>query len=465
MDYLERLDGYQEELIETLQGLLQIRSVEEEPLENMPFGKGVHEALLYMLNKGKDLGLEVKNIDNYCGHIEIGTGDEILGVLVHLDVVPEGSGWSKDPFGGEIVDKKIYGRGTVDNKGPAVAVLYAMKAIKESNMKLSKRVRLILGTNEESSRWEGIKHYLSKEEVPSFGFTPDSNFPVIHAEMGILIFDLIKKIKTNSTGRISLKSITGGNAPNMVPDSCKAVITADDYSVVLDKVKSFNHETNNEISTRMRGKSLEVSAKGISAHGAHPERGYNAISVLLKFLGTIRFSNEEHNEFLEFYNDKIGTTIHGEKMGCFFKDDISGELIFNVGKIKVDEKTAGVTINIRYPVSMEGDKVYEGIRTVTDAYDFGIVKIGQQSPIHLPLDHPVVETLMKVYQKHTNDMTSKPIVIGGGTYARAIKNAVAFGPVFVGQPSVEHQKDEYMEVDLLMKASRIFADAIYELAK
>ena len=322
-----------------------------------------------------------------------------------------------------------------------------------------------MGTDEESSKWEGIRYYLSKEDMPSFGFTPDSNFPVIHAEMGILIFDLVKKVKANSSGAVSLKSIKGGNAPNMVPDSCKAVIMADNYQTILEKVTQFNEDNINKISTRVRGKSLEIYSEGISAHGAHPERGINAISVLMKFLRMICFSNEDHNEFIEFYNEKIGMNIHGEFMGCSFKDDISGPLIFNVGKIDVDEKTAGLTINIRYPVTMKGEEIYRGIRTVTDAYDFGILKSGEQPPIHLPLDHPVVQKLMKVYQKHTNDLASKPIVTGGGTYARAIENAVAFGPVFVGQPSLEHQKDEYIEIDLLMRAAKIFADAIYELAK
>ncbi len=465
MEYLKKLDALQDELIKTLQGLIRIRSVEDKPIQDKPFGKGIHEALMYMLNKGKALGLEVKNVDNYAGHVEIGEGKDILGILAHLDVVPEGSGWQYDPFGGEIVDGKIYGRGTVDDKGPAVAVLYGMKAIKDSGIKLSKRVRLILGTDEESSRWAGIKYYLSKEEIPNFGFTPDSNFPVIHAEMGILIFDLIKKIKAGTTGAVSLKSIKGGNAPNMVPDSCKAVITADDYQDILKKVARFNNDNTDKISTRARGKSLEIYSEGVSAHGAHPERGINAVSILMRFLGMIRFANEDHNEFIEFYNQKIGMNIHGEYMGCYFKDEISGQLIFNVGKITVDEKTAGLTINIRYPVSMKGEEIYKGIRTVTDEYDFGIVKTGEQNPIYLPTDHPVVQILMKVYRKHTNDKASNPIVIGGGTYARAIENAVAFGPVFIGQPSVEHQKDEHIEIDLLMKASKIFADAIYELAK
>lgn len=465
MDYLKILDSYQGDMIKTLQELVKIRSVEGKPTKDMPFGEGVHQALMYTLNKGEELGLKVKNVDNYSGHIEIGEGEEILGVLVHLDIVPEGSGWDFDPFGGEISDGRIYGRGTVDNKGPTVAILYALKAIKESGMKLNKRVRLILGTNEETSRWEGIKYYLEKEEMPSFGFTPDANFPVIHSEMGILIFDLIKKIKTNAEKGIALKSIVGGNAPNMVPDSCKAIIMSENYQTVLDVIEAFNNENEFKITARMRGKSMEISSAGVSAHGAHPERGKNAISLLMAFLSKIQFSNDDLNEFIQFYHDKINMELNGESIGCPFEDEISGKLIFNVGQIKVDEKTAGLTINIRYPVTMNGEKIYEGIRSVTDAYEFGIVKKNEQLPIHLDLDHPVVTTLMEVYQRHTQDYESKPIVIGGGTYARAIKNAVAYGPTFRGEPSVEHQKNEYVEIESFMKAARIYTDAIYELSK
>lgn len=465
MDYLKNVDVSKEEMIRSLQELISFRSVLGDTKPDMPFGEGVHKALMYMLNKGEELGLSTKNVDNYSGHIEIGEGEEILGILVHLDIVPEGTGWQFDPFGGEISDGKIYGRGAIDNKGPAISVLYAMKAIKDANVKLSKRVRLILGTNEESSNWGGINYYLSREETPDFGFTPDANFPVIHAEMGILIFDLIKKIKARTEGGITLKTITGGNAPNMVPDACKAIIMADDYKKVKEAVDAFNHETQYKIETRMRGKSMEVSSIGSSAHGAHPERGINAISILMQFLGSIHFSNDDVNDFIAFYNEKIGMNLHGENIGCHFQDEISGELIFNVGQIKVDDKTMGLTINIRYPVTMQSDKIYEGLRTVTDAYEFGIVKQGEQDPIHLPQDHPVVKTLMQVYQKHTRDLESEPIVIGGGTYARAIENAVAFGPTFKGQPSVEHQRDEYIEIDAFMRATHIFADAIYELAK
>ncbi len=464
MNHLETLDLYKQDMVEMLQELLRIKSVNAPAKGDMPFGEGIQEALVYTLNKGEELGFKVKNVDNYAGYIEMGEGKELLGILVHLDVVPEGSGWDVEPYGGEIVDGKIYGRGAVDNKGSAAAILYAMKALKEADVKFNKRVRLILGTNEETSKWEGIHHYLKKEETPDLGFVPDANFPVIHAEKGILIFDLIKKIKSTSEEGLLLKSITGGNAPNMVPDSCKAIIMAKDYNEILDKVNAFN-KGDYKIRTRVRGKSMEITAEGISAHGAHPDKGLNAISILMQFLGTLKLSNDDINEFIQFYNDKMGFSLHGENIGCLLKDDVSGKLIFNVGQIQVDNKTAGLTINIRYPVTLKGEKVYECLRSVTDEFEFGIVKKNEQLPIYLELDHPLVRTLMDVYRKHTGDEESRPIVIGGGTYARAIKNAVAFGPTFVGQPSVEHQKNEYISIDHLFHATQIYTDAIYELVK
>lgn len=464
LNHLETLNQYKEDMIHTLQELLKIKSVNAPPKGDMPFGEGIHKALMYVLDKGETLGFKVKNVDNYSGHIEVGEGKEILGILVHLDVVPEGSGWDMDPYGGEIIDGKIYGRGAVDNKGSAAAILYALKALKEANVKFNKRVRLILGTNEESSDWKGIDYYLKKEETPNLGFVPDANFPVIHAEMGILICDLIKKIKATTEEGLTLKSISGGNAPNMVPDSCKAIIMSKNYDNILELAEKFN-TGEYKIKTRIRGKSMEVLAEGISAHGAHPEKGQNAISILMKFLGNFKFSNDDINEFIKFYNDKIGMNLHGENIGCSLKDDISGNLIFNVGEIKVDTKTAGLTINIRYPVTLKGEEVYQGLRSETDAYEFGIVKKHEQLPIYLEVDHPLVRTLMEVYQKHTGDEESKPIVIGGGTYARAFDNAVAFGPTFKGQPSVEHQKNEYISIDNLFRATQIYTDAIYELVK
>lgn len=192
MDFKNQIDGLMDNMVKDIQGLIQIKSVEAPAEGNMPFGKGVQDALEYTLNLGEKMGFAVKNVDNYAGHIEFGEGDEIIGVLAHLDVVPEGSNWDYDPYGAEIADGKIFGRGTIDNKGPAVSALYAMKALKDEGIPVNKRVRLILGTNEETG-WEGINYYMKNEETPHMGFTPDADFPAIHGEMGILIFDLVKK--------------------------------------------------------------------------------------------------------------------------------------------------------------------------------------------------------------------------------------------------------------------------------
>lgn len=463
MDYLKCLESYKGDMIKTLQQLIGIRSVADEPKEGMPFGEGVQRALDYMFGAGRELGFKTCNTDNYGGHLEIGEGDEILGILVHLDTVPEGTGWTHDPFGGEIADGKLYGRGAIDNKGPAVAVLYAMKAIMESDKKLNKRVRLILGLDEET-RWEGIKYYLSREKMPDIGFAPDSDFPVIHGEKGILIFELVKKINKSTGSGIVLKSIEGGSAPNVVPDSCRAIITAESYDDIKQKIREFADTEKYTLSFKGRGKSLEILAEGVSAHGAHPEKGLNAVSVMMRFLSGLKFSNDDIDEFVKFYNQKIGFELNGKSIGCGFSDEVSGNLIFNVGKINADEETARLTINVRYPVSFTGEAVYEGIRTVTDAYDFGIIKIEDKKQIFIPKDHELIRTLMEIYRKHTGDYETEPMVIGGGTYARAIGNAVAFGPTFPGQPSVEHQKDEYIEIESLMKAAAIYCDAIAELA-
>ena len=181
-DFIDNIiDEMKDEIIESLQRIVRIKSVEDEPEEGMPFGEGVNQCLESFLDIAKSLGLKTKNIDGYAGHVEIGEGEEILGILCHLDVVPEGSNWTYPPYAAEIHDGKIYGRGTIDNKGPAIASLYALKAIQDSGIKLNKRVRLILGTDEESG-WECIRYYLDKEETPALAFSPDAEFPVIHGK-------------------------------------------------------------------------------------------------------------------------------------------------------------------------------------------------------------------------------------------------------------------------------------------
>ncbi len=478
MGYLDRIDGYLDEMIQDLQGLLTIPGVAGEPEGDMPFGRDVHRAFEYMLELGEKAGFETLNVDNYGGHLEfggyltdeegnpVGRSEESLGILTHVDVVPAGTDWDFPPFGGHVEDGRIYGRGTADDKGPTIAAFYAMKALKEEGFLPKKRVRLILGLDEEAGTgWKGMKAYFAQVEKPTMGFTPDAEFPAIHGEMGILIFELVKKLGKSKRKGVELRSLSGGNAPNMVADHARAVLRADSYEEIKNLLASYREETGYKLSAKGIGKSLEITASGISSHGARPEQGLNAISVLMGFLGIISFVNEDAADFVNFYNTHIGFALHGEEIGCGLSDEISGKLIFNVGMVHLDQEVAKLTVNIRYPVTVDDETVYAGIIPYLDRYDLGVVKLDHQRPIYIPLNDPLITTLMEVYRKHTGDAESQALVIGGGTYARSMENAVAFGMTFPGEPELAHQKNEYILIDNLMKATKIFADSIYELTK
>ena len=478
MGYLERIDELRQSMIEDLTALIRFPSVVGPAQDLMPFGRDVQECFEYMLSLGEREGFSVCNVDNFGGHIEFGgvtrdengeilsVSDEVLGILVHLDVVPAGGGWDHPPFEAQIVDGKIYGRGTTDDKGPAIAAFYAMKALKDEGIIPAKKVRLILGLDEEvGTGWQGMEAYFRKVKKPDFGFTPDAEFPAIHAEKGILIFELVKKLGKSTAKGLELRSLSGGEAANMVADHARAVLRGESYEAVKEALHAFRERTGYGIRAKGIGKSLEITTHGISSHGARPEKGLNAISILLAFLSEIGLTNEDVRDFLSFYQEHIGFDLSGERAGCAMCDAVSGPLVFNVGQIEGDDEAIKLTVNVRYPVTMDDEAVYSGLIPLLDRYGFGVVKLSHQKPIYIPKDDPLIATLMGVYRKHTGDMTSEPLAIGGGTYARAMEKAVAFGMTFPGKEELAHQKNEYVEIHDLILAAKIYADAIFELTK
>lgn len=466
--YQSLLKGYEQEMIQTLRELVSIRSVVEETgkalEEEAPFGEGVQKAFDYMMDRCREMGFETLRTGDYGGHAQIGKGEECMGILVHLDTVPEGEGWTKEPFGGQIEDGKMYGRGTADDKGPAVAALYAMKALKESGVPFYKKVRLIFGLDEEVEEWKGIGRYLEAAGKPDFGFTPDADFPVVHGEKGIMVFALVKKFeKAREKGGLSLVSLKGGEAYNMVPNRCTAVISGGDHEKLRRMAEEFGEKTGYEFFCKGRGKSLEFTAQGLSAHGAKPQFGVNAISIMMMFLSQLSFDQDEVNDFLRFYQEKIGFDIHGGRIDCDFSDDISGEMIWNTGMIEGDKESVRLVVNLRCPISTGQEAVYQAMAPHLDPFGIGVVKIAYKAPIHVDRNSRLVTTLMDVYRKYTGDEKAEPLVIGGGSYARAIDNAVAFGMSFPGEPATEHQKDEWIRLDLWMKAAQMYGEAIYRL--
>jgi succinyl-diaminopimelate desuccinylase len=474
MNLHELIDDRRDATVDLLRDLIRFPSVIADPADGAPFGEAVAGVYGSMLERARSDGFDVFDADGWGGHIEM-KGDAAdgapgtLGIPVHLDVVPAGGDWVHGPFDADVSDDRVYGRGTADDKGPAAAVYMAMKALKDSGFSPAKTVRLIIGLDEETG-WLGMDRYLEEAGPPDFGFTPDGSFPAVNGEMGVINFELAGKLAKDgdADGEISVRSVSGGNAPNMVPDSAKAIIlseTGKGFDDVKEKLAGYRVSTGRRLTGRGIGKSFEIVACGVSAHGSTPEKGVNAISILFDFLGTLDISNESVRRFIDFCNRHIGFDTNGDGLGVGLSDGPSGKLILNVGKISMDRDAAILSVNVRYPVTLTSGDFYDALMPMVHRYDLGVVKGFDKAPIWFEPDDPLIRTLTEVYREQSGDTEAKPIVMGGATYARAIPGAVAYGPKFPGGPDVEHQADEYTSISNLMKMTHIYAEAIKRLSE
>ena len=462
------IDNFKNDIVKTTQELIRIPSVYEKSTnEKMPFGKNANSALEYMLDLGEKLGFRTKNIDGYCGYIEFGEGDELLGIIGHLDVVPEGSDWTYPPFSGTISDGKIFGRGAIDDKGPVVSSLYAMKAVMD-NCKLNKRVRLIIGLNEEND-WKCIEHYKEVEESPTVGFSPDADFPCIYAEKSILSC-YIKEDYKNTSDKIKIKEIDcNNNALNVVPKFCSLVLEINeqelDINDLIKTLKQFIKENNFEIDIYKLSKTeVKLTSYGVQSHAAHPDLGVNAISRLLLIL-SLTFKEFDCNlELLDFFNKYIRIEYNGASLGISCEDE-SGVLTLNVGDFSLENDTLKLGMNLRIPINTPISDIEKAFQNLCKNYSsLNFETISTEDFLYVPKDDKLVQTLCRIFNEETNSNT-EPIAIGGATYARAFKNCISFGPNFPGHKDMCHQTDEFVEIDNLVLASKIYAKAIIELGK
>lgn len=451
----EIIENCKNEIINSLSELIKFPSVSDESgTSAYPFGEECNNVLNYALDLGKSMGFKTKNIDGYCGYIEFGEGDELVGIIGHLDVVPanEEDGWTTPPFSPTIRDGKLFGRGSIDDKGPVVAALYAMKAIKDS-VKVSKRVRLILGLNEEKS-WKCINYYKNHEEHPSIGFSPDANFPGIYAEKGIMSVTLENnfKIKDYNILEIDCKN----NAINVVPKYC---------SIKLKKNYNSNsnlQETEN-IKLTEKDDILLVESFGVAAHAAHPELGNNAIKNLVEYL----INNFEFDTpYLKtLYEIGLFDTESPRFMSNAKIEDESGILTSNVAILNYNNNKLSISINLRVPVTVKLDDIFDKYNNLKSTFvNLEVNKLSIQEPLFVEKDNYLVKTLVDIFNKKAN-LSEAPIAIGGGTYARAFPNCISYGATMPGDKDMCHQVDEFVEIDKLILSSKIYAEAIYELSK
>ncbi len=423
------MENYFETAVASIAESIRFDSSKGRRSAGMPFGQGAYDCLVHFLRLAEEMGFETRNIDGYAGEVCYGEGEE-FAILAHLDVVPAGSGWTKDPFGGTVEDGKIWGRGALDDKGPAICCLYSLKALKDEGFVPKKKIKLIVGCNEEDG-WECIEHYRRVCSLPKTGFSPDADFPVIYAEKGILHLRMHFPLE----GQPLFICLEGGSAANMVCDLCIATPRsvnrkkAEKYGLSLENGKLVSH--------------------GKSAHGSTPEKGINAIEPVLRYYADRCSAAARALECL--FEDKYGLT----KL-----EDETGNLTLSPNTVKYRKGELQFVCDIRYPATMSESDVLAKINELGVKYEI----LHAQAPLNAGKDSPLVQTLLSVFEEYTGKK-AEPIAIGGGTYARALEYGVAFGPELEGDEPVIHRADEYISLERVKLLLEVYKRAIERLTK
>lgn len=458
MNYLNLAKQHASEMVEDTQELLKIESLRDvnHKSEKAPFGPKIREALDVMLSKAQQDGFQVEDVDGYAGVISYGEGEESVSMLGHLDIVPIGEGWTKDPFGSDIVDGYLYGRGSKDDKGPTIAAYHALKVIKELNIPLKRKIMLILGTDEESGM-SCMKYFKENyHTMPTMGFVPDADFPAIYGEKGLMTWKLQGHYPT------IIQSMQAGERSNVVIGKASVTVEGKQQAKLFEIYKKQN---NLEGTSSEKDGLSTYTLEGKYFHGSMPHRGINAAVHLLKFVGGA------YDDKLSIHLGNLLSDPFGQSLNTYFKGSHMGELSMNVGIVNIKNDDVDIHLDVRYPHDSNAVELYENAQeTVTSLNNkLSLVLCSNAKPHFVDPNSELVSTLMESYKKYSGDELTPALTMGGGTYARMLDNHVAFGPVFpnrvepkhVGGP---HEKDEAIEIESLVLATAIYVDALVKLA-
>lgn len=432
--------------------LLAIPSYQGEAAEGAPFGAEPARALAKAADLAEELGLAVTRTDHYItADLGDGTSPDTVGVLCHADVVPFGDGWHFSPTG-ESVDGKIYGRGALDDKGPLVASLFALAAIRELDLPMARPVRIIIGANEESGS-RCMQKYVSEASIPAFGFSPDANFPVIYAEKGIALMQAAAQV---TPGKVI--SLHAGTVVNAVPGKAEAVLRAID----AETIRQIANECAAKITVeQLPTGDIKLTAIGKAAHGSQPEKGINAAALLLTLLAALPLDDAE-SRHISNISRLFGSDHHGEAAGIACTDEVSGKLTLNLGKIDWEGDRCVLALDMRYPVTAPFAEIYSNLTGITEANSLELSLDEHKLPLYVPRDQEPVTTLLELYREYSPG--AEALAIGGGTYCRSFRNFVAFGPLRETTADLMHQADEYITQQDFAFLRQIYAQAIWRLA-
>lgn len=466
VNWLEEVEQRKDSLLKDLFRLLKVPSVREDDLATIeaPVGPGPLAALEEFMKMAEEDGFKHEQFGPWAGRIEIGQGEQLLGILGHVDVVPTGTGWDTDPFEPVIIDNKIYARGSSDDKGPTVAAYFAIKILRELGIEFNQRVHLIIGTDEESG-WQCMDYYFAHAEMPDYGFSPDAVFPIINGEKGNVSANFTFKLKAFSKADYRLENFSAGLRPNMVPQDATAIITGDNLEAVVTDFKAFAQSNELKGSVVLMNNQLELELVGKAAHGSTPEKGVNAATYLANFLKNLAYDNASAQDFLSLLGGELHLDFAGEKIGVNVTHEVMGELSMNVGIANYSlTEGASIDANFRFPIGTNPEIILASIKRHVTDYDVTVTTDEGKEPHYVPADDPLVKTLLEVYENQTGEKGTE-MTIGGGTYGRLMPRGVAYGALFPDSVDTMHQANEFLSIRDLVRATAIYAEAIYRLTR
>ena len=465
--YKEQLEAYieskKEDMLRDLMRLVRIDSQRQAEKPGMPFGEGPARVLAEASDLMEQYGLKVRNYDNYVVTGDFGPEERQLDILAHLDVVPVSDNWTVTaPFEPLVRDGRIYGRGTSDDKGPAIAALYAIRAVKDLGLPLRRGVRLILGSDEECGSSD-LEYYYSREKEAPCSFTPDADFPLINLEKARLQKSFSAKVIVQK-GEPGVESFAAGTKVNVVPDQAVCVITGPDPEAVRAAAAGCGEKTGAAFTVEPeKDGRLRITARGKASHAMMPEGGINAATALLELLAGLDLGDAPSALLIRSLHDVFPHGItDGRGQGIAMADDKSGALTLNAGIITLENGELSGTLDLRIPLCGTD----ENVTKILDDRLTGAGFTPDDSVIvpahYVPEDSAFVKTLLAAYEEHFGEK-AEPLYTGGGTYVHHLERGVAFGCAREGVDNHMHGGDEFMETEVFLKSSVLFADVIMRL--
>ncbi|MBE5810162.1 MAG: M20 family metallopeptidase [Clostridiales bacterium] len=449
------IDSYADAFAAQLTRWIQVPSVKDETgatvAPGAPFGAEVRRMYDMALNDCEAEGFVTRGFDGYALDATLqGESDEAIAVLGHLDVVPAGDGWAVDPFAAVREGDRIYGRGTSDDKGPSLCALYAMKAIKEAGIPLKKSIRLILGCDEESG-WEDMAYYAEHVGLPEVGFSPDASFPLINTEKAMLHMNFTAPVAKDG---LQVKQMFTGERTNVIPGESKALLEGGEE--LAAQVAAYAGKTGLPYTAEVTAEGVWVTAEGIPGHSAYPTGRRNAIGMMLKLFKELGVKGA-----FATLADVVGMESHGESLGCACEDAVSGPLTCNMGILHLEDGVIFCTLDMRVPITADLNKLAANAKAALPG--FTVVHESQKEPHHVPAESELVSNLLAAYHEETG-LPAEPQSTGGGTYAKCLKQGVAFGASFPDDEDLAHQAGEYSDLSKMITATKIYANALVRLA-